>query len=323
MKLGIQFDLRNPQPWRRDHASLYARTLELCAEFERQGGDAVWFTEHHLYEDQHLSQPLTIAAAAAARTSRVRIGTGVLLAPLRSAVHIAEEAAVVDLVSNGRLDLGLGAGYSEPEFDLYDADFAHRSSGLLRRIREIRELWADGRAVPGPAQERLPIWGGVSGARTARELGRMGESLLRLDPAIVAPYLEGVREAGIPEGEVHVGGPVNVFLTDDPERDWAAFAPRLAWQRDMYNRHGLVGPTAPPVDPAEVVRIGLSRHLTRDGFFFGTPEEAVAALRPRLVGVPAEHIYIWGDVALLDDELVQRNIELACARLRPLLQQLD
>ena len=126
MKIGVWFDLRNPPGWRQDPARLYGFTLELCEEAERLGADSLWFSEHHGFEDGYLPQPLTFAAAAAARTSRVRLGTGILVAPLRKTAQLAEEAAVVDIISGGRLDLGLGAGYRMPEFELFDADFTVR-----------------------------------------------------------------------------------------------------------------------------------------------------------------------------------------------------
>src|SRR2546423_1736071 len=119
MRTGLYFDMRNPAAWRRDPAELYGEFLELCQEAERLGIDSVWVTEHHGFDDDCLPAPLTLLAAVAARTRRVRLGTGVLVAPLHPAAAIAEQAAVVDLISGGRLDLGLGAGYRPTEFALY------------------------------------------------------------------------------------------------------------------------------------------------------------------------------------------------------------
>src|SRR6187549_1801283 len=105
--VGLFFDLRNPPGWRRPWAAHYRQTIERIAEIERLGADAIWLTEHHGWEDGYLSQPLTLAAAVAGRTERIRIGTGITIAPLRHPAHIAEEAALVDVISNGRLELGL------------------------------------------------------------------------------------------------------------------------------------------------------------------------------------------------------------------------
>ncbi len=108
----------------------------MCEESERLGADSVWFSEHHRFEDCYLPQPLTLAAAAAARTVRVRLGTGILIAPLRKTAQLAEEAAVVDIISGGRLDLGLGAGYRAPEFDLFGADMGARYRTLDAQVGE-------------------------------------------------------------------------------------------------------------------------------------------------------------------------------------------
>src|SRR4051794_25285318 len=102
MRIGIYTDLRNPPAWHEPWPDVYARALERIVEAERLGIGSVWATEHHGFEDGYLPQPLTFLAAVAARTTRVRLGTAVLLAPLRPALHIAEEAAVVDVLSGGR-----------------------------------------------------------------------------------------------------------------------------------------------------------------------------------------------------------------------------
>ena len=93
----------------------FGRTLEECERAEADGFDSVWLGEHHnspvLYPT-----PLVGLAAIAARTRRIRLGTGVLLLPLYHPVAVAEEGAMVDVISEGRLILGLGAGYAPEEF---------------------------------------------------------------------------------------------------------------------------------------------------------------------------------------------------------------
>jgi alkanesulfonate monooxygenase SsuD/methylene tetrahydromethanopterin reductase-like flavin-dependent oxidoreductase (luciferase family) len=166
VKIGVWFDLRNPPGWRQDPARLYAFNLELCEEAERLGADSLWFSEHHRFEDGYLPQPLTFAAAAAARTTRVRLGTGILVAPLRKTAQLAEEAVVVDIISGGRLELGLGAGYRIPEFELFDIDFTARYRTLDHQVSELRRLWGDegGKSLtPAPVQPKLPIWLGYQG----------------------------------------------------------------------------------------------------------------------------------------------------------------
>jgi alkanesulfonate monooxygenase SsuD/methylene tetrahydromethanopterin reductase-like flavin-dependent oxidoreductase (luciferase family) len=171
MDVGVYFDLRNPPGWRQDWSRLYGFSLEAIEEAEHLGARSVWLSEHHGFKDGYLNQPLTYAAAVAARTRTVRVGTAVLIAPFWNPVQLAEEAVVVDIVSGGRLELGLGAGYRIPEFDLFDVDRSRRYTLTDAAVRRVRELWADPGHLPGPVQDRVPIWMGLHGA-AGRPSGR-------------------------------------------------------------------------------------------------------------------------------------------------------
>src|SRR4051794_21651081 len=158
MKVGLFFDLRNPPGWRRPWADHYARTLELIKGAEAKGADAVWFSEHHFFEDGYLPQPLTFAAAVAARTSTVRIGTAITVAAMRHPVHVAEEAAIVDIVSGGRVELGIGASYRVPYYDLAGVPIARRYTATDGAVREVRRLLDEDGVTPPPVQRPFPIW---------------------------------------------------------------------------------------------------------------------------------------------------------------------
>src|SRR5215472_5746623 len=123
---------------------LYRDTIDLVVDAERRGAHAVWLTEQHGFEDGYLSQPLALAAALAVRTKSMRIGTAVLLAPLRHPLHVAEEAVLVDVLSDGRLELGLGAGYVRPEFEAFGADEARRYLVTEACVRRLQRLLAGG-----------------------------------------------------------------------------------------------------------------------------------------------------------------------------------
>src|SRR6266498_3901434 len=107
---GAWMELR-PGLGRQPDPSFYAECLEEAALVEELGLAAVWGSEHHAVEDGHLSQQLPFLAAVAARTSRIQLGTGVLLLPLYRPRDVAEQAGVVDLIAGGRLVLGLGNRY--------------------------------------------------------------------------------------------------------------------------------------------------------------------------------------------------------------------
>ncbi len=160
MKLSVFVDLKNPPPWRRDPARHWGDTLERIEEAERLGAASVWVSEHHFFEDDHLPQPLTFAAAIAARTKTIRIGTAVMIVALRSALQVAEEAAVVDVLSDGRLSLGVGVGLGVGEYLAFDADIKSRYEVTANRVTQIRELLSTG-VNPRPVQKEIPMWGGL------------------------------------------------------------------------------------------------------------------------------------------------------------------
>jgi alkanesulfonate monooxygenase SsuD/methylene tetrahydromethanopterin reductase-like flavin-dependent oxidoreductase (luciferase family) len=305
MLAGLFVDLRNPAAWARPWDQVYGRMLEHLERADELGVGAVWMSEHHGFADGYLPQPLTFAAAVAVRTKRMRIGTAILQAPLRPAIDIAEQAAIVDILSGGRLELGLGAGYRGPEFAAFGVDGARRYELLEKRVRAIRHLWRSGEATPPPLQERVPIWIGCEGPRGARMAGRLGEGLLALKPELLEPYLSRLADPT----HARMGGCVNLLLADDPERAWARVAPHLRHQWQSYEDYAVEGTSAEPraIDPEKLRTKG---HPFLPRFDVVTAEQAVERVRAMLGDLPVEHIYFWASIAAMPDDLVERHIEL-------------
>jgi alkanesulfonate monooxygenase SsuD/methylene tetrahydromethanopterin reductase-like flavin-dependent oxidoreductase (luciferase family) len=301
----------------------------MCEEAERLGADSVWLSEHHQFEDGYLPQPLTMAAAIAARTKRVRIGTAVLLAPLRHAAHIAEEAAVVDNISDGRLDLGLGAGYRLAEFDLFGADHESRYRTTDATVRALRGYWEAGALTPPPVQSRIPIWMGYNGPGGARRAGILGEGLLSLQPDLLRPYLDGLAKGGHPSAAARMSGVLDVYSTDDPERDWPIVAERFRYQRDSYARYTAEGSddvhrrrVVAAVDPDQARAAGLGSS-GQGGLLYGTPEHNARMIRRHLAGMPARTVFFWVSLGGLPDDVVARHVQTICSSLRLLLSAED
>jgi alkanesulfonate monooxygenase SsuD/methylene tetrahydromethanopterin reductase-like flavin-dependent oxidoreductase (luciferase family) len=321
VKVGIYMDLRNPPGWRRPWASLYAAALERVAWAESLGIESVWLTEHHFFEDGYLPQPLTLAAAIAARTERIRIGTAILLAPLRPAVDIAEQAAIVDLLSGGRLELGLGAGYVAAEFEAFGADLGRRFELLEERAGVVGRLWDEGLVTPPPVQERVPIWLGVHGPRGGAIAGRLGEGVLAFGPEVVDAYRRGLEQSDRDPAEARLSGAANMVINDDPEASWPRLAPHVVHQWRTYREAGKPerGPIPPEkVDPERFRSKGPA--MPYPHFDVVTPAQAVSRLRSWLTDLPVETVFFYDSIAGMPDDLVERHLELLATEVAPALR---
>jgi probable F420-dependent oxidoreductase len=168
----------------------FEETLRECERAETAGFDSVWLGEHHnnpvLYP-----APLIGLSAVASRTHSIRLGTGVLLLPLYHPVMVAEEGAMVDMISGGRLILGVGAGYAPEEFAAFGYSLKERGSRLEEGASLLRRLWTEENVThrgkhyrvdnatiaPRPVQRpRPPIWFGAWVDPAIRRTARLGEA---------------------------------------------------------------------------------------------------------------------------------------------------
>jgi probable F420-dependent oxidoreductase len=169
---------------------------EVCAEAqlaEQVGFDAILVGEHHQHRDGFLPSPLIVCAAVAARTQKIRIGTGILLLPLYHPVHVAEDAATLDIISKGRLILGVGMGYQTGDFAAFGISPSQRVSRMEEGIDIIRSCWTqdtvsyEGKrfrlenvaVYPKPVQRpHPPIWVGAMADDSIRRAAQYGDAWL-------------------------------------------------------------------------------------------------------------------------------------------------
>src|SRR6266513_5043746 len=179
--LGLRYDLRAPSWGSATHAEMYAACLDQARWGDERGIDFVVLSEHHGAEDGYIPAPVTMAAAVAGRTRRIGIHIAAILVPLHDPVRLAEELAVLDLASGGRVSFVAGVGYRYEEFEMAGVDRKERGKLLEEYVDVLRKAWTGepfewrGRTIrvtPRPASPPMILMGGSteSAARRAARL---------------------------------------------------------------------------------------------------------------------------------------------------------
>jgi probable F420-dependent oxidoreductase len=182
--------------------------------------------------------PLTLLTAMAAVTDRIRLGTGILITPLRTPASLAKDVATLDALSGGRVDLGVGVGWQREEYDVAGVPFAERWSRLDDGLRACRALWAGGPASfsspsisfediwcsPPPVQDRLPVWLGAKATdKNCARIAEWGDGWMPLEArtgpedllAGISRLRAAFTEAGRSEDELLVRAGLPVVRGDE------------------------------------------------------------------------------------------------------------
>ena len=203
--------------------SLLATALGHARLADQLGFSALWIAEHHFHTLGTAANPAVVLAAMSQRTERLRLGPAVSVLPLRDPIQVAEDYALVDVLSSGRLNMGVGSGSRPNEFAGFGAEFECRRRVFDRNLDVLRQRWAAATAGErGPAalnvapiQSPAPrIYVATNREDSAREIGRTGNSMLTLvspqvsDLAEIKARIEahrrGLKEAGHPDDSAEV-----------------------------------------------------------------------------------------------------------------------
>src|SRR5437868_2079796 len=168
-----------------DAAERYRLATAQIMHAERCGFDSAWVAQHHFHEDEGgLPAPFVFLSQIAARTTRIRLGTGIVTLPLELPIRVAEDAAVLDLMCGGRLEIGVGPGGNLSAYAAFGLDSAARTALLVRHHRLLLDAWA-GRPLPGgdtlyPPDPSLVdrVWQATFTVDGARRAGAAGDGLM-------------------------------------------------------------------------------------------------------------------------------------------------
>lgn len=340
VRIGIGlFTAQLPHGSGRTFAQEHREILELVRLAEALGFDSAWVSEHHGSSDGYLPSLLPMLAAFAAVTERMSLGTGVVLAPLHDPLRLAEDAAVVDQLSDGRLILGLGLGWREEEFRMFGVDLTERRQRTIETIEILRRAWTgrrfsfEGRSfrldrvrvTPPPARRGgPPIYLGGYTEASIRRAGRLADGYISDDEVAavrrhVALLDEGAREAGRDPKRVAVALLRNVFVSRDGDA-WALARDGIAHQLGAYAAWEAGADTADRDDlrPAPPDEADMRAWTTA-----GTPDEVARALRPAAQAFADRdelHLIVRLHYPGMDFETAARAIELFAAEVAPALR---
>ena len=321
LRFGVAYDFRNPEGSGLATSELYASILEQAAWIDELGFDEIWLTEHHFVEDGYLPSFVAAAGAIAARTERVRISSDVLLLPFQHPVRLAEDLAVLDVLSGGRIELGVGMGYAPHEFRAFGIARSRRVSLTEEGVEILRRAWGGERfsfhgkrysfddvlVRPRPLQPGgPPLWiaamseaGALRAARLDTHLLPQGDRRLVLEP-----WRAALAASGRSAADYRVGIIRPWLVSDDPERDWPRIREAERYKARLYTDWlreaddattlGLEGKRADPIPQTWIV---------------GDAEHCRAQLESFVREFELTDVVTWGALPGLSPELLNRSHE--------------
>lgn len=290
MKLGFHYSFQVAA--HENSATVIRQALDDIAAADRDGFSSVVFAEHHFLDDGWLPRPMQLAAAAAAVTRNMRVGTDIVILALHHPVAVAEEAAVADVLSAGRFILGCGLGWVENEFNGFGVPFKQRARIYEQSLDNVKRLlrgetvsnqghytFENARVRPLPVNpDGVPLWMGALTDVALKRVARVGDAwvmppgnrlqLLRRQQQILHEEREA---AGVPPVREQ---PLRreAFVAETDEQAWELFAHGL--RHEYGNVYRPLHPTYPENDS-----VNNLRKWGEDVFVVGSPETVAAELK--------------------------------------------
>ncbi len=331
---------------------VFNEVLEEIEYAEELGFDSIWLPEHHFEVYGMLGNPLTFAAAIAQRTKRMKIGTAIMVLPFQHPLRVAEDAALVDALSGGRLLLGLGRGYQPPEFHGFGIPQENSSAmfteafEILQRALSGEKFTYDGQfwkieepteIFPKPIQKpHPPFYLASVTPRSLEVAARHGMSLLRapqfsdLDTVSAAfeTYKEKMREYGGDPDKLDQPLSVRTYVAPTDEEAKAATSHAVWFYKLLATLlPGAPGRPAPPSGYENYPRDpGVLSEITEDqvwerGTCFGSPERVTELMKRYMHALGTSHFMVQMRIGGLEHDKVMRSMELFARHVMPALRE--
>jgi natural product biosynthesis luciferase-like monooxygenase protein len=341
------------RPMGRGEKEIIDEQLELMVEAEDQGFDSLWPAEHHFREYGHCPSPSLILAALAGRTKRIRLGTGVVILPLNHPVRVAEDYAFLDVLSNGRIDLGIGRGYQPHEYSGLGIEQS-RSKDIFREgIDILTKAWTqesfshhgefynfdDVTVMPRPLQEpHPPIWMASLSQETFEICGRYGFNLLcapifgfdiRKGAEQIESYRQALASAGRDPEQAQIAALSMTYVADTTQQALDEFQEGVMWYFKTFQKYVAPPKGQPPVPGFEMyaeVRdlIDLAQWdlvVKAGAVICGSPDEVVDRIGEMSDLCGMTEFLAWTRMGGLSREKVSRSNELLASKVMPQLRK--
>ena len=301
----LRFNCIQPGLEPTEMSARYKAFVEMAAIGDEQGFSIVNLEEHHGADNGWSPSPLVMAGMVVARTKKIGVNFGALLLPLHDPIRVAEDLAVLDLTSGGRVTTVAGLGYRPSEYHLHQKDWAGRGKLMDHCVDTLLKAWTGEpfeyhgetvRVTPVPVSKPHPILmiGGTSKA-TARRAARFGLPMYTAAPVpeVEALYYEECARLGVqgfcimpPAKSVHL------FVVEDPDEAWARYGEHVWHEASTY-----AGWQTADISSAAHSHASNVDELRNEGMYrFATPDEAVelvktsqtALLHPLCGGMPLD-----------------------------------
>ncbi len=330
MDVGIGPTIRYHRDQPRPLVDVYDEFFDELLLGDELGFSHIWLPEHHFADDAHNPSALPLLAALARQTTRARLGTYILLLAFHNPLLVAEDAAVVDILSHGRLDLAVGAGPMEQECQVFGVPRGETYARTYEALQVIQKAWTEEefshhgkyyhydnvRVTTKPVQQpHPPVYMAAMGPQSATRAAKRGyHSAMAMGPSHNV-YVDALHEAGRDPSDFRfVSGPIGIHLADTTEQAWDEAEEALhAWVSFYVRRGSPVGNGLPPVGELRKQNFPFGGMP----FMVGSVDEVGEQMRAMFENAPLDEMVLYFHPPGMSTDAARRAMTLFAREIMP------